>query len=269
MLISFDVFKNASYDDYGERMRGGGAGVALQIIFVVSTVMLNAIVDLILISRCYSIWNNSKRVAIPLIVVSSLVNLIGITSVPFYVLDSSAWPYVSRWNEKGAAPLVITFFSSSLIFNLILTLLTAGRIWQIGREVGSLLGSTVHKQYNTVIAILLESGIIYPLAQLLGLVFVFAFRSPGRYPFNPLPLVVTAAGIAPTLLTIRVAMGQSVESVDSMVIEESIRFQDRSHVCSVVDSSSPVTPTLNDEEGSVASSSRRMYKDMDSGSRRS
>ncbi|KAK1234060.1 hypothetical protein PQX77_002744 [Marasmius sp. AFHP31] len=50
MLISFDVFKNASYDDYGERMRGGGAGVALQIIFVVSTVMLNAIVDLILVS---------------------------------------------------------------------------------------------------------------------------------------------------------------------------------------------------------------------------
>ncbi|KAJ8080644.1 hypothetical protein PM082_017478 [Marasmius tenuissimus] len=74
MLISFDAFKNASYDDYRERMRGGGARVVLQIIFVVSAVILNAIVDFILITRCYFIWNNSKRVAIPLMVVSILVN---------------------------------------------------------------------------------------------------------------------------------------------------------------------------------------------------
>ncbi|KAJ8073103.1 hypothetical protein PM082_019971 [Marasmius tenuissimus] len=266
MLISFDVFKNTSYDDYRERMRGGGTGVALQIIFVVSTVMLNVIVDLILISRCYSIWNYSKRVAIPLIVVSGLVNLIGITAVPFYVLSSGSgtWPQVSKWNEKGAAPLVITFFFSSLIFNLVLTLLTAGRIWRISREVGPLLGRTVHSKYNTVIAMILESGIIYPLSQLLGLVFVFAFRSPLRYPFNPLPIVVTAAGIAPTLLTVRVALGQSMEGVDSMVVEESIRFEERSRVRSVVDSSGPVTATLTDEERTIASSSTRMSKDTES-----
>ncbi|KAJ8073104.1 hypothetical protein PM082_019972 [Marasmius tenuissimus] len=285
MLVSFDVFKNASYDDYMERMRGGGARVVLQIVFVVSIVMLNAIVDFILvseptlpiheninpvilqISRCYSIWNNSKRVAIPLIVVSGLINLIGIATAPLYGLDSSSWPQVSRWNEKGATPLILTFFCSSLIFNLVLTLLTAGRIWWIGREVGLLLGSAVHKKYNTVIAMILESGIIYPLAQLLGLVFTFAYQNTRKFPFNPLPIVVTAAGIAPTLLTVRVALGQSVENVDSMVVEESLKFGEGNRVRSVNDSSVPMTSTLTDEERSIAaSSSSRMSRDVENGS---
>ncbi|KAL0065592.1 hypothetical protein AAF712_007370 [Marasmius tenuissimus] len=68
-------------------------------------------------------------------------------------------------------------------------------------------------------------------------------------PFNPLPIVITAAGIAPTLVTVRVALGQSVESVEAMKVETSIRFEEAgSHVRSTVDSSRPVELTLNEEK---------------------
>ncbi|KAJ8073122.1 hypothetical protein PM082_019990 [Marasmius tenuissimus] len=256
MLISFDVFKNASYDEYRERMRGGGSRVVIQVVFIVSAVILNTTVDLILISRCYSIWNKSKRVAVPLIVVSAIVNLIGITAIPFIGLDSSSWPHPSKWNEQAATPLIMTFFMANLIFNLMLTLLTAGRIWWIGREAELLLGPAVYKRYNTVIAIILESGIIYPLAQLLNVVFSFAYQPP-HMPFNPLPIVITAAGIAPTLVTVRVALGQSVESVEAMEVETSIRFEEAgSHVRSTVDSSRPVELTLNEEKNIGSSRGR-------------
>ncbi|KAJ8073120.1 hypothetical protein PM082_019988 [Marasmius tenuissimus] len=270
MLVSFDVFKNASYSDYREKIRGGGSRVVLQIVFIVSVVILNAIVDLILISRCYSIWGNSKRVAIPLIIVSGLINLAGIVAVPFFGLDSSSWPYSSRWNEQVATPLIMTFFLANLIFNLVLTILTAGRIWWIGREVESLLGRAVHEKYSTVIAILLESGIIYPLAQLLNVVFVSAFQPNYKMPFNALPIVVTAASIAPTLLTVRVALGQSVESVDAMMVETNLRFEDGNHVRSVVDRSSrPVALTLMDEGRSIIFGGGRMSKDTEIRSQRS
>ncbi|KAJ7877923.1 hypothetical protein B0H14DRAFT_2712101, partial [Mycena olivaceomarginata] len=48
--------------------------------------------------------------------------------------------------------------------NIVLTCLTAGRIWYIRREVQTLTGwRAFRKRYNTASAIILESGVLYIL----------------------------------------------------------------------------------------------------------
>ncbi|KAL0566900.1 hypothetical protein V5O48_015094 [Marasmius crinis-equi] len=125
--------------------------------------------------------------------------------------------------------------------------MTAGRIWWINREAQLvLLDRSVVKKYNTAVAIILESGAIYPIAQILNIGFIFAFQPPRVMPFNPLPIVVTAASIAPTLVIVRVALGQSVESVDGMV-ETQMRFEaaERSAAEITFTSSPPVALDLS------------------------
>ncbi|KAL0567518.1 hypothetical protein V5O48_014475 [Marasmius crinis-equi] len=223
LLLSNRVLETSRYEEYAQAMSGPWA-TTIRITFLVSTVLLNVIVDFILIKRCYLIWNSSKRVAYPLIFASVLLNLTGLAGIPFYGLGSLTWPSSSKWNRRSS-PLILTFFLAGLLFNLVLTFMTAGRIWWISREAQLiLLGRSVVKKYNTAVAIILESGAIFPVAQILNIVFILAFQPPRVMPFNPLPIVVTAASIAPTLVIVRVALGQSVEGVGVMV-ETQMKFE--------------------------------------------
>ncbi|KAK7040904.1 hypothetical protein VNI00_009500 [Paramarasmius palmivorus] len=87
--------------------------------------------------------------------------------------------------------------------NSILAFLTAGRIWWI------------HRQRWARSNGFLESGILYPLFQVVNLVNVnFNIRAyPHPMPFDWTPIAVLSAGFAPTLVMVRAKLGKKVESL--------------------------------------------------------
>ncbi|KAJ7690813.1 hypothetical protein B0H17DRAFT_1063992 [Mycena rosella] len=95
----------------------------------------------------------------------------------------------------------------NLATNLLLMCLTAGRIWHIGRQVRIVHQGNVGKEYNTAIALLLESGALYCLCLIL-----WAVSLTDRTHVNDFECIfsgVTAAwvgqtvNIAPTMIIVR------------------------------------------------------------------
>ncbi|KAG7092829.1 hypothetical protein E1B28_009144 [Marasmius oreades] len=105
--------------------------------------------------------------------------------------------------DKGAYILAIGMIISAAS-NLALTLLAAGRIWWIARGVRS---SKTHV-LTAVNKIILESGMLYPLTMIVHLSITNAFPDY-QIPLDTLNLVVLAAGIAPTLIIVRLRLGVS------------------------------------------------------------
>ncbi|EEB88381.1 hypothetical protein MPER_13814 [Moniliophthora perniciosa FA553] len=83
-----------------------------------------------------------------------------------------------------------------------------GRIYWISRRSTSVASAMSRKRYNTVAAIILESGLIYPLVLIPNVAFNTAEALAG---WDLTPLMIQAAGIAPTLIVVRSGKGISVE----------------------------------------------------------
>ncbi|KAF9259811.1 hypothetical protein L218DRAFT_989919 [Marasmius fiardii PR-910] len=175
-------------------------------------VAANAAADFILIHRCYAVWGSTKRILVPLILASFVVNVISSTGMIMIIIGStdtrvrSNRVLIENGQTIGAVGLII-----SAAFNSVLTLLTAGRIWWITRSVRK------SKTYllTTMNKIIFESGMIYPLIIILHL----SIRNglPQYYvPLDTLPVVVIAAAIAPTLIIVRIRLGISAPDNDTI-----------------------------------------------------
>ncbi|THU81885.1 hypothetical protein K435DRAFT_935254, partial [Dendrothele bispora CBS 962.96] len=72
---------------------------------------------------------------------------------------------------------------------------TAGRIWWLSRQTRSLVGRANVRNYNTIVAVILESGITYPLALITDTCLVFTVDSSinGVVPIVTTPVVWQAA----------------------------------------------------------------------------
>ncbi|KAJ7673537.1 hypothetical protein B0H17DRAFT_169323 [Mycena rosella] len=95
--------------------------------------------------------------------------------------------------------------------NVILIFLTVGRIWYIRHEAYIINGTTFRKRYDTVIAMILESGSIYCVCIILWVIarsLRNQFDSSTKI-FMGLAdgLVDQGVNIAPTLILVRVGMG--------------------------------------------------------------
>ncbi|KAF7328754.1 hypothetical protein MVEN_02504100 [Mycena venus] len=115
------------------------------------------ITDSIFVYRCYVIWGFQKKIIIlpSLLMLSTLV--------------------VGIWGSTGAATVADTriLFSLGAATNLVLTTSTAGRILWIRRAAAHVtLDSTVRSRYSRAIVILLESGAVYCIAAIFGVISV-------------------------------------------------------------------------------------------------
>ncbi|KAJ7473438.1 hypothetical protein FB451DRAFT_1249284 [Mycena latifolia] len=171
-------------------------------VFYVTT---NLIADAIFIYRCYGIWGFRKRIISVPIVLLVATGCLGYTSVALCGLEGLAEFLFITW----LFPLSIVF---SVMTNALLMALTAGRIWWIARGARAIMGPAVVKQYRTVIAMILESGALYCIPGLLYLIFLGISPSSTTVIFAALAQIV---GIAPTIIVVRVGLGNSVDSVDS------------------------------------------------------
>ncbi|RDB26654.1 hypothetical protein Hypma_005555 [Hypsizygus marmoreus] len=79
------------------------------------------------------------------------------------------WGYLSQTIPTFSVASTFTpvFFWSVLAFNIVMTAATAGRIWWLSSAGRPILGEQQIKRYSTAVAVLVESGIIYPISILL------------------------------------------------------------------------------------------------------
>ncbi|KAL0565100.1 hypothetical protein V5O48_016931 [Marasmius crinis-equi] len=93
------------------------------------------------------------------------------------------------------------------IFNFILTLMIAGRIWWIASSAQKLIGKSISPQYKTIVGIIIESGIIYPVGLLSAIIveLVFDAGDEDPSPVYPQGMATQLAGLAPTLIIVRAA----------------------------------------------------------------
>jgi len=177
----------------------------LNIVMGAVYVTTNLIADGIFVYRCYCIWGFRKRIIALPITLLVATGCLGFASVIACGMEGYSEFLFINW----FFPLAVIF---SVLTNVLLMALTAGRIWWIARGARAIMGPAVVKQYRTVIAMILESGALYVTPGLLYLIFVGIRPSSTQVIFAALAQIV---GIAPTIIVVRVGLGSSVDSVDS------------------------------------------------------
>ncbi|KAF9257837.1 hypothetical protein L218DRAFT_990848 [Marasmius fiardii PR-910] len=163
------------------------------------------IADSLLIYRLYIIWGY-----IWWIVILPILFLIGF-SVSGYL---SIWLFTQTQPGQNVFDTNIPMcsligYAMSLSTNIIVTSLIAGRIWWNTRKLAQLLGTIPHGwRYCRAISIIIESGAIIS-ASVLVMIVLYSLHFNAPYVTDSIAQI---AGIAPTLIIVRVGMGYSVES---------------------------------------------------------
>ncbi|KAJ7893418.1 hypothetical protein B0H14DRAFT_890958 [Mycena olivaceomarginata] len=176
--------------------------VATSVVYVVN----NFIADGLVIYRCYVVWNNNILVTIP----PTLMLIAATGQRPFNTVSSS-----SRYSLPQVLGIIVSldlnltaypFFALSLATNVLVTILTAGRIWWICRRSRGAYSKTAEqRRYVSAVAILIESGMLYSATVLTYLIVV----SIPRVSILEEPIfqaLIQIMAIAPTLIIVRAGM---------------------------------------------------------------
>ncbi|THU94431.1 hypothetical protein K435DRAFT_860559 [Dendrothele bispora CBS 962.96] len=170
-------------------------------------VLANIIADTILIHRCYKIWGAKKKIIVLPVFISIINNGLALVSLFTGLIEVIE---VSTYDSS--------FLAVNFLTNLFIPFMIAGRIWWIENQVSELLPSRKSNLVRRTMAICLESGIMYPLALLPGL--VLTFPRPGKPIVWFIPILLQVVGIAPTFIIVRVALGISIENVQDTIRNE-------------------------------------------------
>uniref|UniRef100_A0A0W0FWN9 Uncharacterized protein n=1 Tax=Moniliophthora roreri TaxID=221103 RepID=A0A0W0FWN9_MONRR len=203
---------------------------AKTIIFGIDQILLLCLVtmaDLMLLHRCYIIWGSSKWIAFPFIFIMLSLAISEIVASAFIVIGASDTTNLAKVQLYLQGNTIDTaFWLAEMGVNIILTLLTAGRIWWISQEARKHMGPAIKTKYNTIIAIILESGILYPIFLTTTAIYTLLIDPDAQNssPFSLFIVTYQVAGIAPTLIIIRAARGKTVEHTSMNQIISSLHF---------------------------------------------
>lgn len=197
-------------------LRPGTHEIFLWVVDIISIAVygfVDIISQSILIYRCWIMWNHRPLlVVVPLIMA---VTLLGITLVLIVELcrqnPSTSFAHVAPW----AIPLAISAICISLASNAISTGLLVLRIALLHRQhrryVIQAGRSLVDPQVSPIISILIETGMMTFVSQL---ILVIAFGLRDAYALvvaSPMIIIYVGSsdGITPTIIIVRVTMGNS------------------------------------------------------------
>ncbi|KAF8202678.1 hypothetical protein K438DRAFT_583008 [Mycena galopus ATCC 62051] len=155
----------------------------------------NFIADGLVIYRCFVIWDKNWRIII--------VPIIMLVISTVYGLDFTLSPY--------------PFFGLTLATNVLVTALTAGRIWWICRQCRGYLKTSEQRRCASSVTILVESGLVYSAAILTYLVVISIPNLINTLGEPILQMLTQVMGIAPTLIIVRVGLGVSVENLQGTI----------------------------------------------------
>ncbi|KIJ54786.1 hypothetical protein M422DRAFT_64021 [Sphaerobolus stellatus SS14] len=173
--------------------------------------------DLFLLWRCWLVWGGNYYVLI-LPFLTSVGGLACLTEVLHLLLGINPSAPVP---PSSLVPLGLAGYILPLCTNVMITGLIAGRIYWVTRGVSGLAGITDTKPTRKAISILVESGALYLLVQ-----FIFVILFGIQHPSEAI-VGVTAVqiyGIAPTLIIIRVGLGQTFDQTSKSAHTTSISW---------------------------------------------
>uniref|UniRef100_A0A0W0GAL5 G protein-coupled receptor n=1 Tax=Moniliophthora roreri TaxID=221103 RepID=A0A0W0GAL5_MONRR len=185
--------------------------------------------DLMLLHRCYVIWGSSKWIAFPFIFMVVSLAISDTVASAFIIIGVSNTADPAKYQLYLLGCTIDTaFWLAEMGINIALTLLTASRIWWISREARKHMGSAIKTKYNMIIAIILESGILYPTFLTTAIIYTLLLDpgAQGSSPFSFFVITYQVAGIAPTLIIIRAAGGKTVEHTSMNQVMSSLQFAD-------------------------------------------
>jgi len=173
--------------------------------------------DLILIYRCWMVWDNNYYVIVlPLL-----------SSITGFCCMISALDILLAVNPTAPSPpaevfsLGLAAYVLPLCTNVIVTSLIVYRIWSTSRAIPGApiqIGQGVTRR---AIMLIIESGAIYLAVQLV-FVALFAMKSPAEAILAV--IAVQTYGIAPTLIIMRVGLGISSENSSNTMTSTRIRW---------------------------------------------
>ncbi|KAJ7614473.1 hypothetical protein FB45DRAFT_937014 [Roridomyces roridus] len=184
----------------------------------------NVIADSVFVFRCYAIWGFHL-----IIVAFPILCTLGVAVLGYWqviqpdkiIAIAHTGTNIINPSHEGPVMLdvIITFGTMPILISLgttiILVVLSAGRIWWLGCRAHKILGFKTGRYY-TVCAMILESGALYVVGAILLAILSIVYANDDLV--RCAPITPQLAGIAPTIIAVRVGLKKSVESVDSFAM---------------------------------------------------
>ncbi|KAJ7676618.1 hypothetical protein DFH06DRAFT_611642 [Mycena polygramma] len=153
--------------------------------------------------RCYMIWGSKwKVVAVPSLLMVTTFAIGCMSSIPGFTFNQLA-PYIC-----------------ATVTNLVLMVLTAGRIWWVRRDaLPAGADDRLRKCYSSIIVMILESGAVYCV----GTILLIVTSPMAQYPLVE-AVAVHLVNIVPTVIIVRVGLGQhtqDITEVDEKLVKKS------------------------------------------------
>ncbi|KAF5309898.1 hypothetical protein D9619_010386 [Psilocybe cf. subviscida] len=156
----------------------------------------NVLADGLLLYRCFVVWEFRK-----VILLGPIALLIAATVCGYALEGANSVLFEKAW----------IYLTLTLILNVVLTVMTAGRIWWLAKRAKQFPGCNLLQRYNATITILIESGVVYSLYIILDL----ALR---KHPVGSMVLdagLIQVVGIMPTLIIVQVGLGRAVHDIEA------------------------------------------------------
>ncbi|KAJ7225112.1 hypothetical protein B0H12DRAFT_1328733 [Mycena haematopus] len=160
--------------------------------------------QLILIYRCYLVWNKN-----PWVVILPIVVAFGAASCGFAVIGLvlSIDPTAPQ-APADIVPFGDASFAMSLILNFFSSTLIVGRIWWLARDHDVAGISRSKGLVRQATGVIIESGLLF-LATQFVFVILFAIAHPAQALVEPMAVQIYA--ISPLLIVVRIGMGKSYD----------------------------------------------------------
>ncbi|PAV19446.1 hypothetical protein PNOK_0438000 [Pyrrhoderma noxium] len=159
--------------------------------------------DIILVWRCFMVWSkNYVIIIIPcLMVVATAIT--GYGAVGQYFLPDPYTPDSVQWAEGMLAV--------SMATNLLVTALTAGKIWKLMRSLGDMSFGSSQIKYRYLILLIVESGVFIAISKTIEFILFELSPNDGLDGNNALYIVMDCMpqvmGIVPTFIILAVNRG--------------------------------------------------------------
>ncbi|KAK1221602.1 hypothetical protein PQX77_015615 [Marasmius sp. AFHP31] len=218
-VIEFDAAKMQDLEPFARYMVQGDS---IEFLWGTSTDLLyplmNILADIMLVHRCYILWGSrslclsvDEKFVQPGIYLATAIMVI----ISQFRLSTLQHIYIQGRQIDDGNSIALS------VFNGFLSLLTAGRIWWISQEVGRHSGVLqLQPRHKAIVTAILESGLLYPATGITTVV-VNRVLDPDHIGLSPIDLgnaAVLMSGLAPTLVFVRVAYGNSVDSVQQQMM---------------------------------------------------
>ncbi|TFY57084.1 hypothetical protein EVG20_g8683 [Dentipellis fragilis] len=189
------------------------------IIGVAQAAMSAFLADGVLIYRFVVLWPQRRWVAFPLGALllapaaASLALLYKVVQIYLLIHSRSMTTVSLQYLQVGVSRLNIAYNFLQLAYTTTTTGLIASRIWLLVRQLEKVLGKGAGARYRTAVSILVESGSLLFVSQLVLICVLYELPDGPIYEVIFIDVTQILTVIAPTLIIVRVGAGKGFDSV--------------------------------------------------------